>query len=626
MRIVFDGKTPYFPVQVLQSTEAFPGALPLVRRDFQPLSSSGGYFGKKVLDINRRYNRSLHETLEVAEGFTDAFNLRINQFDSLLTDYDKEVVLPTTCGLGYQKPAHTDFDALGYLGLDTDFEYPIQLEDAVVEYYKKYLIPETDDLQKISLPRGKNIGYPYPIGGRKRELSDALLAISVALVQGAEAGGIGTLDGLYDFLRKYHGPAFTQQGERYQHTGKEMPIVVQDGVFSSTNFEPRVRVICMSPKVSIVKMRTPVKRFLYTLMAAPEHTQDRDAIQTRIDTMLRDYKTVIAVDASKFDFRHGGKRGKQMLRIISRVLDDDRFLEDAYTDFDTELVVYGHKRAYKAPGDVLLKSGMGTTTLIGCVGNKMATSFALQKVLGGDYRKIVGSVGEDYDLLAWGDDGVLALKSDIPISDLQAAYKECKMEVEPEPTLKFLGYNYDKGDFAGSMDIGYSVGRAIQQQFFPERPKLYPFSTVGYIARLELMTTRGKDFHNMMLKHWDDNLGEKFSFDEKGQVLRDLIPEIQKQAEKLQQMDDILNIFTHGIQEIDPDLISISDDMAELLGTVGTVDVTDPIEFMREYDVAPTLIPLIAKFLKGDLNIYPQIVYDIQRIFNLNWKAGGVIY
>lgn len=618
--VIYDGLTP----RLYQTSDQFPGVLPPLSTEFRKLSPHG-YVGRKIMDVNRRYRGSINSVEDEFDRFCDTLTRVVHDFRPLLTDFDLEEVLPSTCALGIHKPAHTDLEALGYLGVDNDFEYSDDVIDAVVNFYKMYVPAKVD--RSLSLPRGKNIGYPFPISGGQRLVNDIFLGASAALSIGMDKAGLTTLQDLYSFLEIYHGPCFTPQGERYQHTAKVQPIGLTDALISSNNFEPRVRIINMSPKVSVARMRSQIKRFLSCLLATPVHTQDRGGISDAIKMMGR-FTSVFAVDFSKFDFRAGGLRGKQMCKVLGAVLGDQRFYDDLITDFNTPLYAYAHRNAYIGRGDLMLKSGMGSTTLIGCVCNLVTAVSVVSDVLGLSPSQALAQLNQSWSLLSWGDDTVLGFRSlKISQDELREAYAKYHMDVDFEPTIKYLGSNYLQGDFEGTFRPGYSIGRAIQQQFFPERQKDYPFSTVGYIARLELIGAAARDFHNLMKNHWNvELLGPYFDFAETKTVLRSLLPEVQKRSDKIAQLDDVLNLFTHGIYDTDSSLVDIDDDYLSLLGDAGFAKLDDPAEFLIDNSVPVSVVQLVGKIQNGDFQQYQNLLFTVQRELNLSWVKGSVVY
>jgi len=636
--VVASYPTPYFDVRLLKGTEKFPYQLPPMSGAAKVIRDHSSFVSKKKSDYLRRYDRSIMEAVASAKDFADRVIKYGAIVDPILTDYDRREVLPSTCNLGFWKSASTDFENIGYLGLDTDVTYPPAVMDVVREWYSKYLQPVEET--KLSMVRGKQIGYPYMVGGTQRSLNDMLMAISAALVLGnhTRTGGDRTLETLYGDLRRFHGDPFCMEGSREQTTAKEIAMVLNEGIFSSENFNPRYRIINMESKLSVMDIRREIKHMLSAILAAPNHVQDRSEIKKRISSAAAKGWRIVSTDYSKFDFRHGGARGLQQVDLHADVLKSERYRNSATLAFKTRAFIYGYGKLWEYPGDALLKSGMGNTTLIGCTGNFSGMIAALSHGTGLDPRTLIGLYGQKWDALMWGDDAVVMFEDPTWYDKLKAGYTHYKLEVSEEPTIKFLGSNYLTGEFDGSMDTGYSVGRAFQQQFFPERTKLYPFNLVGYIARLDLMgSDKAAGFHERMLPHFGSlDLGEPFTFARRHDVLASLIPEMQRQAEKLGLLDDVLQVFTHGLQGSDfageGDIPAI---YFELLGMESSVDLSDPLEFiakMRERDpktysaISSSMLTRVKSVLNGDFSQYGMLLSELTLQFNLSYQNGSVIY
>lgn len=624
----------YFNVDILQGSEKYPGFLPPISPKASLVRDHIAFVKKKRADSARRYDRTMVDLLTALDLYQKQVTMGMRVVGPLLTDYDKEVVLPSTCALGIWPSACTDLDAQGSLGLDTDVTYPDHIIDALVDHYARFLPKSLADIS-LSMPRGKMIGFPYFVPGSSRSANDVFLALCAMLVTGAKkAGGQDSLASLYSFLKPHHGEAFAIEGFRQQHTAKEMPIILRDGIYSSTNFNPRYRIINMESKLSVLDIREDVKKMLYAIKGSPLHTQDRKEILERIDRRQKQGWLIVATDYSKFDFRHGGKRGHQQIDLHSRVLKSEAYKKSATLAFNTRFFTYGHKQVYQFPGDVMLKSGLGNTTLIGCTGNASATVAVLADIWRISGKEVMAKLGQEWDALEWGDDTVLMLKDTSLWDVISTTYKKFKLEVDQEETIKFLGSNYLAGGFKGSFDKGYSIGRAFQQQFFPERMKIYPFTTVGYIARLELMGPKGRDFHSVMLPFFESmDLGPPFKYDDRYAVLDKLGPEIAKKADKISQMDDILALFTHGIQDLSHDLVDMPPEFLKLLGLTSTIDLTDPIKFLASTDdadikqlVSKDLLLKMKKITDGDFSQYKLILAELTHRSKLTWAQGSVIY
>lgn len=579
---MFSKEFPDFAVSVSQNFDR-GAVLPPISSEYLKIRQSSGYVGKRIKDLNARYQMNQLEMSQVFGDYTSKIDQLYTTFGDLFTDYDRQIILPNTCALSYKKPSHTDLEASGSLSSDgANFTYSKEVYDAVLNWYLEYL--DTDVSSKLSLPRGKNLGAPTPVGGRTRELADVLLALHVALALGGKRNGYSLQD-IASFLETYHGPLRLIYGERQQHSAKIRPMLTSFGEFASQNFEPRVRGIWMSPKFMVAYNRPVTKRMLRTILRHPLHSQDRKVIHERISSGITKYET-IAIDVSGFDKSHGGIRGLQMADLFCDIVGASDIEREAIK-YETQQVSLGFAKgaAYEIPGNTILGSGLGHTTVIGCLGNACAMIASVSDILGVTPSEAVRLYGSRWHACAWGDDGVIMLPKGTDMDDVKRAYlNKAKLSVDEEDTIKFLGQNYAKGRFQGSMTMAYSLGRAAQQQFFPERKKLYPFSTIGYIARLSIMDEAvQKVFHDRMLTIWDQSLlGAPFIFEKRFDVLKSLIPLMQKKSNQLSQVDDVLMVLLHGIT--DEDLMDLADPDENFLDFIGmtSYDFSDPHKALEE--------------------------------------------
>jgi hypothetical protein len=608
------------------------GAHPELGKSLPPISPELGrapnsrYVEKRTLDINKRYSHTLDELLEKALLFEVDIRNKISAFKPLLTDADAQVVLPATCAMSYWKPTHTDLEEMGQIAMDTDFEYSKDVADALYAFYKQTKDPPNF---KLSLPRGKNIGWPTVISGTNRTESDVFLLLHATLAIAAQEQKMHLSD-LFDMLRNHHGDPFLIWASRTQHTDKWMPCILKSGLVWTRHFEPRVRGIFMSPKCTVAFNRIAVKRGAYRVLHSPLHDQDRPAIKAKIKKWFADGWSVYAVDYSKYERHVGGKRAKSIIDLCARV--SDWPVEDLLTEFNLPILMFGYKRAFLYPGGRILGSGLSSTSLIGSVGNAMNTLTVMVDVLKKAPAECMSSRGSVWDSLLFGDDGLVAFPPSFVEAhggeeklflEMKAAYAKTKMKVDREPLTKYLGYIYGPGTFKGSFDEGYPTWRAVQQQFYPERLKVYPFTTVGYIARLELLGGRGRTFHDIMQKFWNNELlGPAFSFNSRMDVFKGLLPEIEKKARDISQLDDILQSWYHGVA--DPDLIA-SDFLADLVG-LSYMTIDDPVKQVADLSMPASMVDNFAKILKGDFSSYNVLMGDLVRQFSLQWKPGDVLY
>lgn len=515
----------------------------------------------------------------------------VRSFSSLLSDYDKKVILPATCALSIKKSSHFDIDETGKLGRGKVASYPDVAFQCINRVYSDLLRSIQLDEAHLSLPRGKNLGWPTPVSTRSRADSDLLLGVHTLVSVVGKKKGYRLID-LYKDLEGTFGPSFAYSGYRLQHHGKVHLCCCADRNVITECFEPRSRAIYMSPKFAVAWNRPYVKALLGAVMKNPLHTQDRTQITQRISAMLSSGYT-IALDVGKFDQSHGGTAGEQIIKIMCDLLSKrygmsaDHLVSDFMAEFDTMPLIRSLSGCYRAPGGQILSSGVSMTSVLGCFGSELI-AYTLASILlkTSDPDAILSQKGRSWDALTWGDDIVFSVSKRF-FSDYEAFMnfitkggETVNLEFTAEPTIKFLGQNYDMLEYQGSKS--YPLSRMIQNSFFPERPKLYPYTQVGYIARLLLLDPHiVKDVHKVCLSY-QDTLGIRpFDWADHENVLREMIPLIQKRSDSIGALDDVLNIFSHGL---DPDMFDgsfESDAMMDMLALT-RVDVSDPMKFLSE--------------------------------------------
>lgn len=627
---VFQAFNGFSEVSLSQATSG-SGEIPPLPSSYYP-NRRGGFVEKKVQTLKKRYSFSRYDIVDEMKTYVGFCHKISRLYDPLFSQFDKDEILPTTCAMGFTKPHHTDLEFLGELDPEhrSSFNYdPAHLE-AMNKFYSKYKVKDHGDDYSLSFPRGKNLGFPHPISGKRRGLTDVLLALHVALALGGRKAGM-TLEEVTRFLESYHGPDFFLYAERYQNTARPQPLRLIEGDYVSTSFEFRVRGIYMSSKYKVAWNRRFVKKVLKDIMNHPAHNQDRSAI---IKTIKR-YKDlgwlIKATDISRFDQAHGGERGEEIVSLMCKIWGSESDKVSLMHEFNSTLLTMTREGAFDIEGRPILPSGASFTTVLGCVGNSTIVIGVVSVLLGVSYDEAVNLHGSSWDYLAWGDDLLLFLKDkSITDQDIIDAYASFMIKVDFEPATRYLGTLYGPGEYTGSITLGYPVSRAVQTQWFPERQKLYPFNTIGYVARLQLMDQSAAPiFHEMTMKMWDEEKqGPKFAFSDKSEVLLALLPEVQKHSDKIGEIDDVLNLFVHGLAgEIGPDQITGLGDFEEFLG-LGQVDVSDPAQFLRNDvdDVPISIIGDIKQLQNGDFSVYKRIMISMVEFYNLTWRMGDVLY
>lgn len=580
----------YLP-EITLTSDSFPSGV-VSPSGLRPVPDNP-YFGNQQRRARQRYSAKFSELVEQDSMMRTRLTQVLNVFEPLIGDYDMAEILPTTCALGLMPPHHFDMDEKGILGRHRDYRVPIEIEDYLIKHYRP-LIGRAED-EHLSLPRGKNAGWPTLFSRRSRDMSDILLAIHAAYAIGARKSN-KPLSHAIAQLESIYGPAFSQSGERYQHTAKVMPLIISNGhdIRYSARFEPRVRGIYFSPKFAVAYNRFEVKQCLRAILSSPYHCQDRAQIAARIREMQEKFDT-ISLDVSKYDQSMGGNCGLDVIRIMSEIVTADeheqKFIRDNLTaEFQLPFLLPTKGGLKMSNGGEILSSGLSSTTILGCLGSHIIVAQILLD-LGVTPDRLDTCRGKLFDALTYGDDIVIGIDRKLlrksgfetVLHAAESTGQRMQFTFTSEPTLKFLGQNYDMLNFRQS--AGYPLGRFIQQQFFPERVKRFPFATYGYIARLSLMDSALQPrVHERMRALWDEaTLGPYFKFDERSEVMRRLLPEIERRSAEISQLDDVLGIFFHGLDARDVEDAGLGSglDGFDSLLAMSSLDVSDPIRVIE---------------------------------------------
>lgn len=336
----------------------------------------------------------------------------------------------------------------------------------------------------------------------------------------------------------------------------------------------------MGTKFGILWNRLETKKLLKAAMAQPQHNQNRSELKATISKWKRDVNSdVVAVDISKFDKGHGGDVLRLFARHMARVTGSRQVEDDFMAEVTMPLMVSYSTGLFFTSDEIApqLPSGVSFTTVAGLFFGDYVSRFIVKQA-GGN----LAARGSQWDYLNWGDDMLIRMPKEFELSSkLDAIGQRLGLALTEEPTLKYLGFNYGSGEYQARE--GYSIGRLLIKQFFPERPKAYPYSTIGYGARLDFIPG-AKQFHEKFSRiAWDERLyGPKFAFADRRQAVAKAM---EKAALETAPDTDALNFLLHGL---DPDegqrILSdagISLDVSDWIGGQYS-DLTDPRRFLTE--------------------------------------------
>lgn len=634
----------------------------------RPAPSSVGYYRLRDRQRKERLEHSSDEIEQQFSRFSQESSRLFRSFQPILNRYDNEVVLPTTCALGYTKPHHFDLDEKGVLGVERSFLFPDNLVNQIADRYVRLsasLLSQSSGHGglHISMPRGKNCGWPTPRAQRTRSQSNVLMFLHCCLVRAGIIAGY-SLNDLFSQLEKYHPPRICVNGERYQHAGKVLPVISKGGQTQfSVNFEPRVRGIYFSPKFAVMWNRFNVKRALRMVLSNPIHTQDRGEIRSAIGNALNKGYDLISLDVSKFDHSFGRDAGRQILRAWANILGRATFglstlpanprftdakciYDDLNAEFSVPFLVPNHDGLFISNGAEILSSGLSSTTIVGCLASELIGSYILSEGYGISLDDI--DRRQRCLLLTYGDDMVIgvdkSLKNKLKLPTLldvcQKVGETLQLKFSAEPTIKFLGQNYSMLEYNGcDSALEYPVARFLQQQFFPERLKDWPFSAVGFCARLSLVAKPMRaDVYKLCRPYIDPRVSAlQLDFSDPMRATDALLPEIQKYSDKISQMDDILQALTHGLSPDDAidSGLALDESILDLLGQTElglSLDLSgksaNPVSFDKPDDQS-SIEPYrreLCQLARGNWNAYIPLLGKLAIDFRCPFTGAGDLF
>uniref|UniRef100_A0A2V0RH05 RdRp n=1 Tax=viral metagenome TaxID=1070528 RepID=A0A2V0RH05_9ZZZZ len=433
----------------------------------------------------------------------------------------------------------------------------------------------------LTLPTQTNLGWPFAFSASGKLRPFVLGALALMVQTDKDAGR--RLRNVYQDLSSYFGRPLLLQGSRLQHTGKDVPMYTSNGFSWTHNFEPRYRAIFMGSKIGILWNRLATKKLLKGAMRLSQHNQNRPYLS---ETLARWQKEpgvqLIAMDVSKFDKGHGGKYLAAFAKAAAQILGDPTIEDDFLAEVSLPLLIF-QGREIALTNDTIspqLPSGVSFTTVAGLFFGDYLVNFVAKQA-----GFTLADKGKAYDYLNWGDDIVLKLPKGIDLTTLLShSTKLLGLELTTESAIRYLGFNYGNGLY--TTNGGYSIARMVQKHFFPEREKFYPYSVIGYVARLQFVPDAEKFHKQMLLDGWSPSLREPFAYKDRSSALRKALEASLLDEESYDQ--DALNFLLHGLAPEDDsklfDSLGLGDfDFSEWIGRHST-DFSDPMKTMQELD------------------------------------------
>lgn len=487
------GVVPANPVRV---TDPNLTPVPLAQDDFMLIKRIKSYdMGKDVSGLMEYYNQRKR-----AESFVAKHNL----------DYEKEDI-SSFSALASKKMSHLPLDESGTFSSNAQKNkaFDTELVAACAAYYRKF-VPSSQESGPLTVPRSKNLGWPTFFPGVNRLSNDIALYLTVIYALDRKDKGY-SLDEVLSELQPAYGQAYNKQGTRRQHNSKDIGFYDRGSFKGCPRLEGKVRAILFGSKISLVFNRSAVKRMLKGMLKTPVHTQDRSRITASINKMYSSGRTIFAIDHSKFDRHNGFDKALSGYDIIGKALSLDP--ADLKREFMTPSRLVGSTGAYMLAAGATMPSGISSTTVINCAAAFAAAVYVASKILVTSYSDAISRLDRDWNLLAWGDDNVLCIDSDI--QTISKFYAEIGFEVAEEPALKYLGMLYPKPSSSR-----YSMASLIRNSIQPERPRTKgALLQLGLAGRKKLIDSSlwedfVRDFGRDMIRFVQDDFEIDFSCSE----------------------------------------------------------------------------------------------------------------
>lgn len=508
------------------------------------------------MEVRTKKRRKAYTLSEYRDIEAKFFNLRTSILSDMerlgLGEWDLNQFESSTRALKLIKPTHTVLDENSTVTSEGSFG---SYSPAVIKQVGNWLSKNRVAMEKFSLsaPRGKFMGWPFPVPGSDRKTGNV---IAVTLLRLIEQYKTYSLQRLEDVVKSAVGfEALTIGGERIMHTSKKLPAILIDGRIENSEIEPRVRLMAMSPKLHVIFNRRVVKDLLNCVIKPnPLHPVDRSVIANRINRARKRGWFIKAYDQEKFDRNHGKTRLESVLDCLELLVGREQRLNLEY-ELDVPL------KMQEGPifrGKPMLLSGASSTTVVGCVASQLALASVLP-LLGYAFEDF----GSKWDALIWGDDLLVMTDREVNEAEVIEAYKSIGLSVSYEEKAKFLGYIYES-------DYNSYPSFRLFQNLFPERIKNAPLFKLGIYSKMGIFNRLPRtETCKVLSKHAQSILGDEYGFDAiemlkpwgSNKYVKEGIAEAQKIAGGIGALDDIIYSLGHAVDlDTSYDILGIPED------------------------------------------------------------------
>lgn len=535
-------------------------------------------------------------SLEQARSAVSEMIPKLRLFAGLLSEADALELRTVTAMSAGRRRSHGQSDEGRSVGGSFEIKFDQDILQAIIRQWtpvaRSIKIGELDK----AIPNGTSLGWPFLFQDSSDNVRTFFLGAMALAIERDKMNGL-SLKEIYGQLVHHYGSRMIVPGWRLQHTSKPIPAYADNRFLWTQNVEPRARLIAMVDKLAIIYNRDVAKTIVAAALRLPQHNQDRPYLKTVFDRWKRTPGTkIVAVDVSGFDNGFGGANLETLLSVAHQITGIGRH-EDLVQEVSAPMLVPFGRDVLATQSRVTpqLPSGASFTTGVGLLaGDYIALKLA--KIL----NLQLGPAPNQMEYVNWGDDFGIRVPDHVGLdAAFQALSEHTGLSFDFEPTIKYLGFVYGSGRVQAFE--GYSQGRLILKTLFPERPTAPPFSTIGYIARLQFVQGDAEAYHKIFVDNfWQPRFGPPFAFKDKDVVLRDAL---QKAALTSDYDRDALNFLLHGLQPSEASTTSghllsalgIDFDFSTWIGGA-YVDLTDPMKVISSQ--SPALLANYANLLK----------------------------
>lgn len=467
----------------------------------KPLMNTYGFTSFRKTSESQVASRDLDSMLRESELVIS----RISKFAPLFKkEHEDKVKRIGNLRFGVITPA---FEQTGYIipkdGPRTPPSEEVKKE--IVKYLRPYYAIGQKNTSVEDLRFIVDANLCYPIVSNLGPLNNVVFSV-FALQAKAIREGKYSIDDLIRAEESAWGPRFAAQFSRVAMKGKALRVVLKDGSYiEQYGLAGADRLVAGVEKKFHFILRPYTKAFVKGILHSPHHNVNDVKTGDWITKCLKDKYHVIGYDSTQFDLHHGSHRLKAYIDIFCEVTGapKDVCLKGSFSP----MMVKTTKGTWVYQDDEWsqLLSGDPLTTIMNIIGVVcMVARYCSER---GKTWSYDGST--DIRFKSWGDDMVLACKTEALSKDWIKWCNDNAMPGDVEDRIAFLGkwYNHRTGRMCYYDE---SLIKGIDPSC-TESLKTTWSRRLGIIARLQLVSDPEKLF-SFMSANWNEEAwGARFT-------------------------------------------------------------------------------------------------------------------